>query len=128
MACSNYKLAIGLSVVELICALWAMSGFFVLVSNPDNYDNYDGYLVWALTLLGLVVYLMLEIIGICTKEKCLIIFGCIVRVLKTIGDVTLITLFFYMVSICKLSICNADVDTDYFRSVVALVLLKKSIC
>ena len=127
MACSKYKLVLGLTFIELICVLWAMSGFFVLVTNPDNYDNCDGYLMWALTLLGLVVYLILEIIGICTKEKCLIVFGCIVRVLKTIGDVTLITLFFYLESIRKLGICNADVDKDYFRSVVALVLLKKSI-
>ena len=126
MACSKYKLVLGLTFIELICVLLAMSGFFVLVTKSDN--NYAGYLVWAMALLALVAYLILEITGICTKEKCLIIFGCIVRVLKTIGDVTLITLFFYMESICKLGICNADVDKDYFRSVVALVLLKKSIC
>ena len=125
MTCSKYKLVLGLTFIELICVLLAMSGFFVLVTKSDN--NYAGYLVWAMALLALVAYLILEITGICTKEKCLVVFDCIVRVLKTIGDVILITLFFYMESICKLGICNADVDKDYFRSVLELVLLKKSV-
>ena len=113
------KLAIGLSIIELVWSLLVMSGFFVAWSFADSDNN--GYLEWAMAMLSLVAYLVLEIIGIFNKEKFLINFGFIVRVLKTLSDVVLIILFY--ISICDLGICN--VDKEYIRSVLALEVLKK---
>ena len=115
------KLAIGLSIIELVWSLLVMSGFFVAWSFADSDNN--GYLEWAMAMLSLVAYLVLEIIGIFNKEKFLINFGFIVRVLKTLSDVVFIILFLFLNSICDLGICN--VDKEYIRSVLALEVLKK---
>merc|ERR1712223_339431 len=90
--CNVFDLAKGLNIAEIFFVVECLVLSFILIGT----GFYEIYLI-PLGIVNLIVisYLVTELIGIHTKNQCLIIFGCVIRTLKTISMITLIIRYSY---------------------------------
>ena len=110
--CNVFSLAKGLTITEIVLVvLTLILGFIGGIATGGSVD------VSPLGILIHVAYLVTEYIGIHKKNKCLIIFGCIYRVLDQIFVVISIIHVFNS-DICQL---NAKID-DYDCETLMYVL------
>ena len=88
--CSNvYDLAKRLTIAEIFSIVGSIFGFIL-----NGILNDRLYVLYALVILIHIAYLVAEYIGIHKKNKCLIIFGCVIRTLEQILMVFLIINFY----------------------------------
>ena len=90
--CNVFDLAKGLNIAEIFFVVECLVLGFILIGT----GFYEIYLI-PLGIVNLIVisYLVTELIGIHTKNQCLIIFGCVIRTLKTISMTILIIRYSY---------------------------------
>ena len=90
--CNVFDLAKGLNIAEIFFVVECLVLSFILIGT----GFYEIYLI-PLGIVNLIVisYLVTELIGIHTKNQCLIIFGCVIRTLKTISMTILIIHYSY---------------------------------
>ena len=90
--CNVFDLAKGLNIAEIFFVVECLVLSFILICT----GFYEIYLI-PLGIVNLIVisYLVTELIGIHTKNQCLIIFGCVIRTLKTISMTILIIHYSY---------------------------------
>ena len=85
--CNVYSLAKGLTITEIV---WVVGTLILSFTVGSVNVSALGILIPMIP----IAYLAIEYIGIHKKNKCLIIFGCIIRVLQQFFVLIFITLLF----------------------------------